>query len=210
MFNTKLKIAAGVASTAVLLSSGVAFAMEGNSNKANWKEDIQKNRIQMQETRENIKETKEEWKEKREENQEQRCEVAEGRIDNKINKFDENKENHVERYRHIKEAVSNLVTRLKEKGLDTGNLEKYLTELDSKIKDMASDYQTFIDKLKATKSFACGNSNGDFLAALNEAKSARLTVWQDAVEIRKYIIETIRPEMKRLRDQLQSKSTDNN
>ncbi len=210
MFSTKLKRAAGMASAAILLSSGFAFAREENMNRAAVKEDKEKYRIQMQETKEANKETREEWKEKREENQDQRCDLAEGRISNKISKFDENKENHIERYKHIKEAVSNLVSRLKEKGLDTGNLEKYLTELDSKINDMASDYQAFISKLKETQSFACGESNGDFASKLNEAKAARLTVWQDAVEIRKYIIETIRPEMKRLRDELQTKSTENN
>ncbi len=209
MFNTtKIKIVAGLAGSAILLSSGVAFAE--NSTKPDFNEGGEKFRTQMQENKEERENAREERKEEREEKKEERCNVVEGRIQNKLSKFQENKENHVERYKHIKEAVTNLVARLKEKGYSTGNLETYLKELDSKIQDMASDYQTFISKLEETKNYTCGASQGDFVAKLNEAKAARIVVFQDAVEIRKYIIETIRPEMKSLREQIKdSKSSEN-
>lgn len=141
----------------------------------------------------------------RAENQAQKCDKVTARINNQIEKFNANKDKHIQNYQNTKDKVTDMVTRVKnEKGADTTKLEADLKTLDSKIQTFASDYATFIKTLESTKTLACGNSDGEFKNALALSRTQLATSKQDAAAVRSFIKDTIRPDVQAIRDQIKA------
>ena len=130
-----------------------------------------------------------------------RCEIITKNIDNRLARFNDNKNGHAIRYQELKTRLTNLISRLEQKGYDVSKLEADLTVLDTKIKKFADDYVTFIEQLKTTKGFACGQSQGAFADALSKAKDLLRLVRQDAMDIRDYYQTQIKPDLMALRAQ---------
>lgn len=130
-----------------------------------------------------------------------KCELLTTSIDSRVTKFDENKNTHIEKYQRIKTSLQAIITKLEAKGYDVSELKEDLQTLDNKIKNFASDFAAFIEKLKATKSYACGESDGDFANALESAKSEIDTVRKDAEDIREFYRTVIRPDVEALKEQ---------
>lgn len=131
-----------------------------------------------------------------------RCPTIESRIQVKVGNFDNNKIRHMEAYANMKERLAKVDTKLTEKGLDTSKLKSELVVLDEKIKKFATDYSTYINKLKESQTSVCGQSEGKFLAKMKEARAGMKVVHQDALDIRAYYVNTIKPELQNLKKQL--------
>jgi len=131
-----------------------------------------------------------------------RCPTIESRIQVKVGNFDNNKIRHMEAYANMKERLAKIDARLAEKGLDTSKLKSELVVPDEKIKKFATDYSTYITKLKESQASVCGQSEGKFLAKIKEAKAGMKVVHQDALDIRAYYVNTIKPELQDLKKQL--------
>ena len=138
-----------------------------------------------------------------------KCELLTNNIQNRINAYNNKKNAHIKRYENLKNTVSKVITRLEEKGYDVSSLKIALNELDSKIKKFTSDYDIFIEKLENTGNYSCGQSEGEFLNSLEEAKTALQTVLQDAKDIKNYYTEVIKKEISDLREQKPPRSQDN-
>jgi len=132
----------------------------------------------------------------------EKCPTIESRIQMKIVNFDNNKIRHLNAYNNLKERLAKVESRLADKGLDTTKLKSYLSVLNSKIDKFTNDYAAYIDKLKETQTFVCGKSKGQFLAKLKEARTALKTVHQDILDIRSYYVNTIKPELQNLKQQI--------
>src|SRR3989344_830151 len=130
-----------------------------------------------------------------------RCEIITNNIDNRINAYNNKKNAHLKRYENLKNLVSKIIANLEEKGYEVTELKTALNELDTKIKKYASDYDAFIDALKNTQNYACGESEGAFLNALEASKTALQTVLQDTRDIHSYYIDVIKKAVSDLRDQ---------
>ena len=130
-----------------------------------------------------------------------RCEIITNNIDNRINAYNNKKNAHLKRYENLKNLVSKIIANLEEKGYEVTELKTALNELDTKIKKYASDYDAFIDALKNTQNYACGESEGAFLNALEASKTALQTVLQDTRDIHSYYIDVIKKAVSELRDQ---------
>lgn len=131
-----------------------------------------------------------------------RCPTIESRIQVKVGNFDNNKIRHMEAYANMKERLAKVDVKLTEKGLDTSKLKSELVVLDEKIKKFATDYSTYITKLKESQTSVCGQSEGKFLAKMKEARAGMKVVHQDALDIRAYYVNTIKPELQNLKKQL--------
>lgn len=140
-------------------------------------------------------------KEQRKEIIQKRCEKRSQLIDTRITKFNTNKEKHLNNYNLIKQKLLNLITKLQKKGYDVSKLQADAKTWDEKVKKYAADYTTFIAKLTETKNYACGESQGNFGLALNQARQQLLIVKQDAVDMRNFHLTVIRPDMQALRTQ---------
>ncbi|MEK7595210.1 MAG: hypothetical protein AAB443_01260 [Patescibacteria group bacterium] len=206
----------------IVMFPGASYAKEGSDAQdstestkpapPSWKEklknflDLRKQKKdEYQQNKENFKQEKKELKEQFVEN---KCDVATKRIDTKINAFDQNKARHIERYNLLKDKIKNFIDRAKAKGLNTSKLEADLATLDEKIKKFATDYANYIKELRDTKAFACGNSEGQFKQALSEAREAMKKVHEDAKDIRHFYTQTIKEDLKALRQQLKNTTTE--
>lgn len=130
-----------------------------------------------------------------------RCGKIEENVQNKIDKFDENKVKHIEIYTKLRDRLSGRITAWKDKGYDVSALETNLKTLDEKISKYKTDYATFILKLKDTQKYNCGESEGSFVSALNLAKKELKNVRQDTADIRSYYQNEIRQNILDLREQ---------
>lgn len=174
-----------------LMLSPLAFAnaMEGGSNSAS---------------------SKAEWKEKRKEAVEEKCKNMESRIEAQMNKYENGNISVEDVHKNLKERIQNMVTRLENNGIDAGKLKEDLAELEQKIAQTAANYDTFIAGLEATKTYACGESQGQFRTKLQEAKKLMVSVRESRKETRSYIVNTIIPDIKALREQLKAEIQEKN
>lgn len=155
----------------------------------------------LSEARNQARETREEIKENREENVEKRCEIVTERVNNRVTVATTNKKKHVEFYNNAKNKISEFVDKLTEEGYDTSVLKSELVVLESLIIDLSAKYDSFILSLEETNQYSCGNSEGDFVSSLQEARAAFLEVRQAAIAIRDQYTGKIRPLIKELRSQ---------
>ncbi|MGE5392436.1 MAG: hypothetical protein ACM3NH_01705 [Candidatus Saccharibacteria bacterium] len=132
----------------------------------------------------------------------QRCERLTNDIAARVTRYQENHLKHVETYKGIKTRAQNIATKLDGKGYDLTALKEDIKTLDAKIAKFEKDYSDYIKKLAATKSFVCGQSEGQFASKLKDARDALKLVSQDATDIRTFYKSDIRPDLKTIRDQI--------
>lgn len=130
-----------------------------------------------------------------------RCERVTERINNRIGQYDENKQKHINRYEALSDKVTALVARLDEKGYDTAKIKTDLQTLDGMIREFAGTYTSFINKLKDAKTYACGNSEGQFREAVEEALELLRDSRQQAKDIADFLKTTIKQDLQDLRNQ---------
>jgi len=130
-----------------------------------------------------------------------RCDLINSRVDTRITRFNQNKERHIERYQNIKTNVTNLITYLKGKGYDTTKLEADLAQFNSMVLEFGTDYSSFITKLEASKQYTCGSSDGQFIAKVDESRAQLTVARNQAKEIKLFIANTLRPDLKDLKNQ---------
>jgi hypothetical protein len=132
---------------------------------------------------------------------EEKCARITQNIENRTKGFDENKDRHYEAYKNLKDRMEKFVAKLTEKGYDVTELKADLVVLNSKIQKFADDYAAYQAKLGETKDYACGHSDGDFKAKLQEARVILKTVREDSKDIKNYYLNTIKPDLKAIRAQ---------
>lgn len=142
--------------------------------------------------------------ERRQEFLDTRCENVTSRIDNRIERYNENKNRHVENYNRIKDRITETVNNLEQKDYDVSELKNDLQTLDSKIKEFAQNYTTFVGTLGQSKSLACGESEGAFKDKVEESRGQLRYSREQAKEIRDYIQNVIRPDLEDLKEQIKA------
>jgi len=156
------------------------------------------------------KEERETAKEERQEAKEEKCKNVESRIEAKMNKYENGNVSVEDVYKRLKERIRNMVTRLENNGIDASKLEDDLAVLEQKINQVSSSYDTFIAGLEETKTYACGESEGQFRTKLQEAKKLMANVRTGRQETRSFVVNTIIPDIKALREQLKTKIEEQN
>lgn len=130
------------------------------------------------------------------------CNVVTTRLDERIARFDANHERHVTAYRNLQARVTKFVERIEAKGYDATKIKADLTELNTKIEKLATDYRAYIAVLRGSREVTCGGSEGVFRGKLTEAKRLLGIVHQDVLDIRNYYQTTIRPDIRAIKDQV--------
>jgi exonuclease VII small subunit len=124
---------------------------------------------------------------------EQRCEVIEKRIEVQVARYESNAQQHTARYERMMARLNALVERLQADSVDTTELEAAIVVLDEKIQLFAHNAASYVESLRATQGFACGESEGDFREALTESRSLLQILRENVLDIRTYWQETLRP-----------------
>ena len=153
-----------------------------------------------------IKQEREEVKTQLKEARAERCDIVEGQMDARIDQYRAAQENHLERYTALKEKLSNLITRLEEQGYDVTTLQNDLIVLEEKIAVLSQRFEEFVVELEETTNFECGDSNGDFLTAMQESRNALALVRQAALDVKNYYVNTVKKDIIALRDQIREVS----
>ncbi len=128
-----------------------------------------------------------------------RCAIVESKIQIKTTNFDNSKVKHLAVYNRVRSSVANITEKLAAKGVDVTSLKAALAIYDQKIKKFSDDYSIYIGKLKDDQAYACGKSEGQFRTKLKEAKTALVQVHKDAVDLRTYYAQTLKPEINKIR-----------
>lgn len=132
----------------------------------------------------------------------ERCAKITERMQNRIGHFEDRKEKHFRVYTNLINRINKFIARAEEKKIDTDVINGHLVELEGKINKFKEDYAIYIAKLKEVKNLTCGHSEGEFKGALLEAKGLLKIVHADAADIRKYVRDTIIPDIKALKAQM--------
>jgi hypothetical protein len=132
---------------------------------------------------------------------EERCAMIQERIQNRIGNFDNGNEKHMAVYKNMVDRISKFIEKLSGAGYDTSKVKADLEVLEGMIAQFSADKDARLAKLNETKGFACGHSDGEFKAKLLEARKALQLVHQDAMDIRKYMLNTVRPDIQALKKQ---------
>ncbi|MBU1671927.1 MAG: hypothetical protein KKF41_14250 [Actinobacteria bacterium] len=136
-----------------------------------------------------------------EERQDARSEMLQQRIDLVITRFNNNKERHVATYQAMKAEVQQLISTLAAQGYDVAKITSDLQTWDQMIIKFAQDYVSFINLLEATKAYIPYESEGQFAAALEQARAQLRVCRQDSLDIRLYYQQTIRADIAELASQ---------
>ena len=191
--------------------SGCTRPTEKNSEQIeNYKDCIrdykEKYREEHEEKVRELKREREEKKLELKENIAERCNLTEEKVDEKIEQFRESQAKHLERYEALKEKLANLIARLEENGYDVTELQNDLIVLEEKIAVLSEKFEAFVVQLEETADYECGNSDGNFVAAMKEAKDALAEVRTATLDVKTYYVETVKPDIVALRDQIRETS----
>jgi hypothetical protein len=138
----------------------------------------------------------------------QRCQNIQQKMDARVSGFDSNNGKRMAVYTNMQDRISKFITRLSGEGYDTSKVQADLVILGQKIKQFETDKQAQMAKLDETKTFTCGHSNGEFMGKLGEARSTLMTVHKDAMDIRQFMLTTVRPDIMAIRKlKMDSKSS---
>ncbi len=154
----------------------------------------------MEAVKEKVQERKETLEENREENKDKRCAALEENIDKRITNFDNTHKAHLRQYELMKEKIAKVILEKAAAGKDVTKLRADLATLNEKIEKFNTDRVAFIDALKKTHEFACGDSQGAFKDALTNAQAKHKVLLADSKDIRNFYQTTIRADLKALRD----------
>jgi len=121
------------------------------------------------------------------------CQVITTNVDKRITNFENQKTKHVAQYKKTQNKVVALVDKLEDEGYDVAELRVSLVTYEQLTNKFGTDYDTYITDLRGTKEYTCGRSSGEFKAKLAIAREQLKLVHDDAVAIRNYWAQTLKP-----------------
>lgn len=187
---------------ASMAMSGVAFAQDETvTQNPDWQARQEKREEVRAGKKTAIEDRKEERQQKREETREQRCARIQERITERASNFEDRKEKHFSVYSNMTDRISKFIEKLSDQGYDVSKIKADLAVLEEKIQKFSTDYAAQAAKVGETKNLVCGNSDGEFKNGLVQSRTMLKAVHDDAADIRKYMLTTVRPDIQALRQQ---------
>lgn len=143
-----------------------------------------------------------------------RCRPAQSVVAKLNTRFGNSVTKRTQAYTELSANLDKLIAKLKAKGVNTTTLEQQKTELDNKISSYKTDLAAYQQSLTDLKNTDCVTDPDAFKAALEAARAAHETLVNDAVGIKTYLLNTIKPSLQSIRKELESQagtdSSDNN
>ena len=143
-------------------------------------------------------------RERAQERLETRCQFLENRIKGRIDAYDANYNGQILRYTNIKQNVTKAITRLTELGYNTTKVSDDLKQLDVLLKEWNNLRNQFIAALQNSQNFVCGESEGAFKNAVDNAAADGKLMRSKAEEIKNFVKNTLRSDLQELRKQKNS------
>lgn len=138
-----------------------------------------------------------------------KCVGAQSVVGNLHSKFGSKAKPRTEAYANLQSRLDNLVVVLKAKNVDTTTLEQQITELKARIATFNNDLTVYKEAIADLKDVACKSDPTGFQAALLAARTAHDTLLKDIKSIRSYIVETLKPTLQTIKQQMEGKKEEN-
>jgi hypothetical protein len=160
-------------------------------------------REELKETRKELVEERNEFRDKvRNEMKEKICERWQNRIRTRLNRYENKKQQHKQIFESLLERLDKMSAKLDDAGLDTSDLEEYISVLEGKVSDLMQVHDDFLGELNLADDQTCGESEGEFKKQLGEARNMIPEVRSALDDVRDYYRDTVRPELIDLKLQL--------
>lgn len=151
---------------------------------------------------------KAEMEDKKKEMLEKKCAMIQERMIERNTNFENKKEKHMAVYRNMVNRILKFIEKFSAQGYDVSKIKADLDVLNEKIQKFSDDYGAQVSKMNEAKNSACGNSEGNIKKNMINVRSMMESVRSDAMDIRKYMLETVRPDIQALRKQkIKAKAT---
>lgn len=201
----------------LVLAQADTAATDTTTIQVNRDKRLETKRVRVEETKERASDRQEAATDRKEAAAERksdavanRCEQVSAAIESRLSNYDSMKEFRVNRYQSMKEQVSALVVRLDEAGYNTVALKTELEEFDALVQIFASDANAAAEALRSSKSFACGESEGEFKSQLEQAKAAFSKASASAKAVGEHYRTQLKPVLQALKEQAKNKQSTRN
>lgn len=139
-----------------------------------------------------------------------RCKSAQGLIRNANGKAKSVETSRGKMHTKLIDRLKELSINLKTQSIDTADLDATITDLEAKIATFNTDQATYQQAVSDLANIDdCTSDPAAFQASLESARVALKQVHEDAVAIRSYVKDTIKPTLNTIREQLHVQATDN-
>ncbi len=112
--------------------------------------------------------------------------------------------NRAEAYKNVIDNLQKLSDRLETSGVDTAALNNDITELGKRVTTFSADYAGYKQAVDDLTVVDCKTDPEGFRASLDTAREKHKDVVADSAAIRTYVNDTVKPELKQIRTQLQA------
>ena len=135
----------------------------------------------------------------------QKCESVQAKLQERVDKFADIKNNRSRRYQNIYDKTQTLVDRLEDQEIDTSQIRTDARQLKGKVEILVADATVYETALNHAKEVAC-DGNERLRPALEKTRNAIRQLAQDAKDIEDFYKLTIRPDLLDLKNQLENSS----
>lgn len=135
-----------------------------------------------------------------------KCKAAQGFVSSVKGRVKGIETSRTEVYGNILDHLTDLSAKLKNKGIDTKTLDGEITTLQDKIQTFNTDLATYKQAVSDLAAMDCKADADGFKASLQAARTALETVNKDSQAVRSYVKDTIKPSLKTIRGELETKT----
>jgi hypothetical protein len=133
-----------------------------------------------------------------------KCKASQGRISSVSGRIKGIETSHGKVHANIVERLTELSTKLKNKGVDTTELDAAIETLQTKVTTFNADLVVYKQAITDLEAMDCVTDPDGFKASLEAARTALDQVKSDSTDIRSYVKDTIKPILKTIRETLES------
>lgn len=137
---------------------------------------------------------------------EARCTRVTTRVNNLTTRLTNGESARQNRHQKVIDRLNAIITRVEAAGLNADKLKSDVTTLGELKTTWQNEYTSLLTKLDATKQYACGQSEGQFVQAVKDARAQRKVMHDANLEFWKFVKNTVKPDIRAIRGQLKSTS----
>lgn len=140
-----------------------------------------------------------------------KCKASQGKVSSISGRIKGLETSRTQVYKNLTTRLTTLSQKLKDKGVDTTDLNAQIAELSTKIDTFNTDLTAYKQAVSDLETVDCVSDPTAFQASLEAARTARTKTADDAKAVRAYLNDTIKPTLKTIRQTLESttKTEDN-
>lgn len=187
------------ANTGSTAATGTGTQATAQTQGADWREKMLENQQQRQQIRDNNQAIRDNLQQQKQDLVNQKCQMIQQRIQERVSNFNSNNGTRAAVYTNMVNRIQKFIATLSGDGYDTSKVQSDLTTLNQKIQQFQTDKQAQMAQLSSLQGLACGHSNGEFMTGLTQDRTLLATVHKDALDIRQFMLTTVRPDILALR-----------